>query len=59
MFPPEYESWSDDRRSLWNQIPFNANEFYMPYLPPGIEASSGEWNDAEREAFSNAIEVVN
>lgn len=55
--PDCYSVWESERKKMWDQIPFNANEYYMRYLPPGIEPRSAEWSDAEIEEFKSLVQV--
>ena len=42
---------------MWDQIPFNANEYYMHYLPPGIEPRESEWSESEIAEFQTLLQV--
>ena len=55
--PPCYSTWDTERKKMWDQIPFNANEYYMRYLPPGIEPRESEWSEREIEEFRSLIQV--
>ena len=33
---------------MWVAIPFNANDYYMKYLPPGIRARPSIWSEEEK-----------
>ncbi|CBK21802.2 uncharacterized protein [Blastocystis hominis] len=55
ILPPDYYNWTSARQAAWNEIPFNANEYYMKYLPPGIEPSTRCWDAEERSEFLSAL----
>lgn len=55
--PPVYATWEEDRKKLWDQIPFNANEYYLHYLPPGINPRPTEWSDSEITEFKSLLDV--
>ena len=55
-YPEAYSGWEEDRRRLWDEIPFNANEYYLHYLPPSVEAH-GEWTKEEKEALMETVNV--
>lgn len=49
FIPEEYSSWDEDRQQMWVAIPFNANDYYMKYLPPGIQPRPAEWTEEEKK----------
>lgn len=55
--PPAYATWEESRKQLWDQIPFNANEYYLHYLPPGVSPRPSEWSDSEIAEFKTLITV--
>ena len=55
--PSSYTSWNEDRKKLWDQIPFNANEYYMHFLPPGIDPQPSEWSENEIAEFQSLLVV--
>lgn len=55
--PSFYQEWEEERRKLWDKIPFDANEYYMHYLPPGIVPRPSEWNPEEISEFQSLLLV--
>ena len=55
--PSCYSSWEEERREMWDRIPFNANEYYMHYLPPGVEQRPSVWSSDEIEEFQSLLKV--
>ena len=54
--PSDYSEWDETRRQLWDAIPFNANDYYLKYLPPMISSRSEDWSEEEKKEL---IETVN
>lgn len=55
--PSCYHTWDAERKRMWDQIPFNANEYYMRYLPPGIKPRESEWSESEIAEFQSLLQV--
>ena len=47
--PDEYSTWDQHRQQMWVAIPFNANDYYMKYLPPGIPSRPAIWSEEEKQ----------
>ena len=55
--PTEYSSWDETRRQLWDAIPFNANEYYLKYLPPMVSGRSEDWSEEEKKELLETVNV--
>lgn len=39
------------------QIPFNANEYYLKYLPPMVSGRSEDWSEEEKKELLETVNV--
>jgi hypothetical protein len=51
----EFSTWSEDRQEKWNKVPFDANAYYMEYLPPGVFPHGKDWSANEDAALLEAV----
>lgn len=56
--PPDYSTWDSKQQKMWDQIPFDANSYYLHYLPPGVSPRGKEWSDEETKELLLAVKVV-
>ena len=55
--PPEYATWDQKQQEMWDKIPFDANSYYLHYLPPGVSPHSEEWSEEEHGLLLATVNV--
>lgn len=56
--PPDYSTWDSVQQKMWDQIPFDANSYYLHYLPPGVSPRNQEWSNEETEKLLACVKVT-
>ena len=55
--PGDYSEWDESRRQMWDAVPFNANEYYLKYLPPSLSGRSEDWSEEEKKDLLETVKV--